>query len=382
MKARIVRAAIAIPRDGRTVERPGPGKAPTAFRIWAAGPNVTDHGTHVFTAASAAAILEAQGERGNLYSIDVDHLSLSDVAPPEARKAVGWMRLAVREDERGEPELWAVGVEWTDAVRAGLEKDPPEWRYFSPAYSTHDGEISRYVNTALTNNPATHRVTALATSAATKGTDTMTMEEIIAALQALADAGDENAKRMIGAAAAPEVVETAEPPAEEAAEPPADEKKADPAAATLATILSTVQALTAKVAGLEADKEKAERASLLASRPDFAPEVVTVLAKAPMALLRDAVKTLPRATRNLAAAAQPDVKATLGAGQGTDTAPRLPPEESKALREAMGLVVHKPEIKLERGTLVLGSMTAKQAREHIAARQAAQNAAPTAGKVA
>ena len=224
----------------------------------------------------------------------------------------------------------------------------------------------------------------------------MTIEELLAELQKLADAGDERAKKALAAlapeapASTPDVAAADEPkPAEEpkkAAEtPPGDEKKPDATASVLASILSTVQGLAAKVSGLEADKEKAERSALLASRPDFAPEVVTVLAKAPMSLLRDAVKTLPRAARNPAAAAQPDVKASVGATQGQgDTAPRLPPEESKAIRAAMGLVRHNPEIKLDRGTLVMASMTPDQANELLAKKResATQNAATTAGKVA
>lgn len=390
----MIRASVMLGNDSRTVERPGPGKAPTAFRIWAAGDNPTDKGLHRFTATSADALMGAQRARGNTYSIDVDHLSLSESAPPEARKAVGWMRLATRLDDAGNHELWAVGVEWTAAVKAGLECDPPEWRYFSPAYDVDKktGEINRFLNTALTNNPATWGVTALATAKE----NPMTIEELLAELQKLADAGDERAKKALAAlapeapASTPDVAAADEPkPAEEpkkAAEtPPGDEKKPDATASVLASILSTVQGLAAKVSGLEADKEKAERSALLASRPDFAPEVVTVLAKAPMSLLRDAVKTLPRAARNPAAAAQPDVKASVGATQGQgDTAPRLPPEESKAIRAAMGLVRHNPEIKLDRGTLVMASMTPDQANELLAKKResATQNAATTAGKVA
>jgi Mu-like prophage I protein len=146
------------------VERPGPGKAPTAFRIWKSGDNVTDYGVHRFTRESAAAILADQGVRGNLYSIDVDHLSHDPKAPAENHAAVGWHRLATRDSENG-PELWAVDVEWTDDVKAGLEAKVPKWRYFSPAYSVDKktGEIMGYSNLALTSSPATHCVTELAT---------------------------------------------------------------------------------------------------------------------------------------------------------------------------------------------------------------------------
>ena len=146
------------------VERPAPGAAPTAFRIWRAGNNPTDKGMTVFSKRSADVLLAAQAKRGNLVSIDVDHLSLKDAAPPAARKAVGWHRLDTRPDADGNPELWAVDVEWTDEVKAGLEKDPPEWRHFSPAYvlDAKTCEVVAYINTALTNNPATWNNTTLA----------------------------------------------------------------------------------------------------------------------------------------------------------------------------------------------------------------------------
>ena len=151
--------------SGGCVERPAPGAAPTAFRIWKAGDNPTDHGQTKFTEKSAIAIAADQVVRRNLFSIDVDHLSLSPIAPPESRKAVGWHRLEVRRDANGGAELWATEVEWTDVARSGLEKSPPEWRYMSPAFDVdkRTREVIAYLNTALTNNPATYDVTALAT---------------------------------------------------------------------------------------------------------------------------------------------------------------------------------------------------------------------------
>lgn len=189
-----ITAAIAFASDG--VERSATG-APTAFRIWKAGANITDYGVHVFSPASAVRLMSAQSMRGNLFSIDVDHLSLSqgkDAAPPEARKAAGFHRLAVRPSPTG-PELWAVDVEWTDAVRAGLEKDPPEWRYFSPAYDvSKSGEIIAYLNTALTNNPATWRANALASMR--REETVLTKEQIIAAATAQLRADQARASRM------------------------------------------------------------------------------------------------------------------------------------------------------------------------------------------
>ena len=180
------------------VERNGASKAPTAFRIWKAGVNVTDHGAHVFTKESADLLMAQQAMRENLFSIDADHLSLDPQAPPESRKAVGWHRLAVRPSPDG-PELWAVDVQWTDAVKSGLEADVPEWRYFSPTYDVDrkSSQIVRYINTALTNNPATWGVTTLAN---TSGANAMPKYEAI--LADLLGADEEKKSKAVAALAA------------------------------------------------------------------------------------------------------------------------------------------------------------------------------------
>lgn len=147
------------------VERPAPGKAPTAFRVWAYGPNECDGKTVVFSERSAEALLAEQTERGRLYSFDFDHRSLMPDAPPDAAKASGWHRLEVREYE-GKPELWASSCDWIAEARAGLEAKPPEWKYFSPCYGRdpETSEVVSYINCALTNNPLTHGIPALASA--------------------------------------------------------------------------------------------------------------------------------------------------------------------------------------------------------------------------
>ena len=147
------------------VERPEPDKAPSAFRIWRSGRNDTDKGPVVVTEGALASVLEAQKTRGNLYSIDYDHQSLVDGAPPAARVAAGWHRLAARDGE-----LWAVDVEWAPLAKSQLEQRPPGFRYFSPAYDvdTDSRVLTRYLNMAVTNNPATWNVTALAAATGEK----------------------------------------------------------------------------------------------------------------------------------------------------------------------------------------------------------------------
>lgn len=148
------------------VERPAAGKAPTAFRIWAYGPNNVDGKTVVFSERSAEALIAEQTARGRLYSFDFDHRSLMPDVTPAAGAASGWHVLEVREHE-GKPELWVTSCEWTTEARDGLESDPPMWRYFSPCYETdpETREVLSHVNCALTNNPRTYGIPALASAA-------------------------------------------------------------------------------------------------------------------------------------------------------------------------------------------------------------------------
>ncbi|MBX3201802.1 MAG: hypothetical protein KF894_26945 [Labilithrix sp.] len=160
---KMVRASAA----GRPlVERPAPGKAPTAFRIWAFGPNICDGKTVVFSERSAEMLLAEQAARARLYSFDFDHRSMMQDVSPEAGKSAGWHVLELRPDEAGKPELWATQCEWTEVARAGLEAVTPEWRYFSPTYDLDPltGEVVGYVGCALTNNPLTHGIPALASA--------------------------------------------------------------------------------------------------------------------------------------------------------------------------------------------------------------------------
>jgi hypothetical protein len=381
---KIIKAKMATAfADDRTVERAEGSKAPTAFRVWKAGENVTDHGKHVLTRASVEAILADQERRQNLSSIDVDHLSLSKDAPPEARKAVGWNRWEARTDESGNLELWACNVQWTDAVRAGFDKDPPEWRYFSPAYGVNDesGEILRVMNMALTNNPATWGVTALAT--ATRESP-MTFEELMAALKALAEAGDESAKKLLAGAtpAAPEstneVAASEDEPAEEtpaaAGAAMGEEPAEKPAASTISAsaLAQVVQVLASKVSRLERASQHTEREALIRSRPDLAPELVAILANAkltPIEVVREACKSIKRKPRNPAAEASSDVQATRGETQANGQTSALPPKEAEELRRRMGMTPRTATIREEGGAVVFASMRPSEARAFEAAKK-------------
>lgn len=369
-----VHAVAAFAADG--VERPTPTSAPTAFRIWKAGDNPTDHGCHRFTEESAKALLADQAIRGNLYSIDCDHLSLNKESPPESRKAVGWHKLAIRQTKDG-PELWATDVEWTDAVRAGLEKSPPEWRYFSPAYDVDKktSEIAAYLNTALTNNPATWSVTALASASATAKRTTMAMKcsEMLAALS-----GDDEEKKAAAIAAIkaafPEEEEgekkepKPEPKKEEAKkasageeepkkeEPKKDEEKEASIAAN-SKLAGTVTTLVKQVEALTAEKLETERNTILASRTDLPKELVVTLREMPLDLMKKTIAGIPVAKPDPAAAAK--VTATRGA-KDNERAPQLPPEERRAMRIRMGLEASTGGVRREGNAMVFGVMTPEQ----------------------
>lgn len=372
---RILASIDILGEDG--VERLEQGKAPVAFRIWKFGENPTDKGQTIFSRRSAEMLMKAQKLRGNLVSMDVDHLSLNHVAPPESRKAIGWHKLEVRKDG-----LWAVDVEWTAAVKAGLEADPPEWRYFSPAYDVEkkSREVVAYLNTALTNNPATWQVSALATSVGSEGTN-LTLEDIRAALKAMSEGEDEECKMKAGkmlAALDDDVQAPAEQKEEAAAgdEPAPDSEKPGPGLereldedAIAATLAVNVQKLTQKVELLE---ERSEREQLLASRGDLAPSVKAWLQKQTVATIKGFLKAAPQA-KPKAAQAPVTITATRGEGQTGDGDPairtgRLPAAEREELDRRMGLAVAKPAIQRVGNTVQFGAMTQEEARRVLASR--------------
>lgn len=393
-----VLAAVAALSSSEGVERPAAGRAPTAFRIWKPGVNATDHGAHVFTEESARKLAAEQSVRGNLYSIDVDHLSLNPESPPEARKAVGWHKLEVRKTAAG-PELWAVDVEWTDAVKAGLEKDPPEWRYFSPAYDVakKSGEIVAYLNTALTNNPATWEVTALASRASSKERcsldikaalaalmgDDEKKKEARAALQKMAEGdGDEatRAKAVMAAFGEEKPAEDKPKPKEEepaketaaASEAPPDAKKKEEEQATTATAKTLIRLgdQDRRLAELEAINEKTEREKILATRPDLTKAQLETLADEPLAKLPKLLSLIPPPKVDPAAASR--VTATSGrGGEGTEAvrAARLPPEEHVDLVERMGGEATPQTVRWQGNNKIYPQITKEAARQILARRK-------------
>jgi hypothetical protein len=354
----------AMTTDG--VERSDPSGPPSAFRIWKAGVNITDHGNTVFSDRSAELLMAQQAARGNRFPIDVDHLSLNVEAPLESRRAVGWFSIDVRDGE-----LWAVDVEWSDTVKAGLVKEPPEWRYHSPAYDqdAETGEVTCLLNLAITNLPATHEVTALASRRLKESRMTTKAKKATwADLKAAIDGDDENAKaeayatiqaafpneepdgdeKKDDAADGDPEKDTEEPKeVKKDAEPDGDEKKDPEADASVVASLDTaLRAANARIAALEAKNESSERASILASR-EISPALAKVLAAKPIAVVREICNTLPKKAEKKAPVSTEHVQATRGAQNQKERAPRLSPEEKKALDLRMGLRKHEDSIRWE-----------------------------------
>jgi Mu-like prophage I protein/NAD:arginine ADP-ribosyltransferase len=364
------------------VERDASG-APSAFRIWRSGVNVTDHGAHVFTEQSARALMAEQSTRGNLISIDVDHLSLNEKSPPESRKAVGWMRLDTRHTAKG-PELWATHVVWTDAVRAGLTKDPPEWRYFSPAYDVdqESGEIVSFLNLALTNNPATHNVTALSTRRIAASRNPMKIEDVIAGMygtdeekkaarEALASMSSEDREKCKAAMAAAmkDAFGEEEKPGGEGKDPPkegadekdghhkdghhadshhkdtdtpADEKEKgefkNSRARGEAGVVASLGDQDRRIKTLEEQNDANARERIFASRKDLTESQRKYLSKKPVGEIESILAELvPPSVTAANASAQPSVRPVQGQRSGAGVrAARLPADEHRALTQRFG----------------------------------------------
>ena len=376
------RVHAALEFDSTDVEKDASG-VPVAFRMWRAGVNPTDHGDHVLTPRSVATLLAAQLERGNLFSVDVDHMSLDPKAPPENHKAVGWFTI---EDRNG--DLWATNVQWTDAVRAGLAKDPPEWRYFSPAYDTKkdSGEIVRLLNLALTNNPATHHVTALASATGGSNMDDyekMTLAALLAAIDDEKDEGKKSAMQKCARAKMKAALDgdgdndgdpKKDPPAPEKKETKADEPPPEKKETTKADAADgDPKKEEAKIAASIADRALVEFEQKRKAR-DEKIEIERILARLP-AGDRETYKdfTLPQLERILKRhhanvlqdrAAASTAMPVRGATQTAQHRGGLPPTERANLDSAMGLNAMGGWLVREVGTTLEfnGYATAKDAK--------------------
>jgi ClpP class serine protease len=177
---------------------------------------------------------------------------------------------------------------------------------------------------------------------ASKYTDAM------AALAALAEDGDEDAKKAMKKMLAPAAKDPdkdgdvhKEPDGDEAEGkraqakdgPNAESEKKDAEASTVIALAAELASLKAQIA---ADAETAERKAVLASRPDLAndPNLSKFLAGVPIATFRAAVASIPQAKLPGVPAVNPL--------QGDHNAAGLPPDQAQALKVKMGLAKYEP----------------------------------------
>ena len=317
----IRKMAISIDASGDLVEK-GPDGAPIAFRIWKGGKNDDDQGGTFFTKESADLLMAEQNSRGRLYSIDFDHLSLSENRPAESGRAAGWHSLAMRGEE-----LWAVDVLWCADVKAGLTEDPPRWRYFSPAFRTDKaGVVRSYINLALCINPLTHGLPSLASiqdNNNKKENTNMDPKEALKALLAGADCGED-----VKAAITKAFLETEEPKEEEKkAEEAPEEKKEEPEIKANSALADTSANLAVELAKRDRKIEELEIAQLLSARADLAPSIVE-LCKSPefgVVQVRAMLKKIPATTAKREAAPT--------AGESVKTEKPMDRDEEIALQE-------------------------------------------------
>jgi ClpP class serine protease len=133
------------------------------------------------------------------------------------------------------------------------------------------------------------------------------------------------------------------PPAKDPADD--DDKKAA-ATAYRAAIAAQKDAAAAR-AEIKVMREDAERAKLVASRPGLAPEMLAILQKAPIELVRETIKDLPETPINPQLARAPLAGAAGGHGT-SDT------DAKRKLDERMGLVPRNPRGESTDTKLVLG----------------------------
>lgn len=215
----------------------------------------------------------------------------------------------------------------------------------------------------------------------------MARAEIIAALKAQAKDGSDDEKTEARAALKAmgegdeEKNDDKKDDAKADSPPPADDKKDDKKeperkdddAKALHALAAQVQGLSAQI---QRDKDTAERRSLMASRPDFVPEVVAYLDKQPLSAVRDAVAQFPKGApvaKGQVAAARAALSTTATLGSADGTGDHLPPDQAHELDIRMGLAVRNAQaVRHEGNLMIMGVITPAQARAEIARKAAAK----------
>ncbi len=182
---------VAFVRLARCAEASAPGAAPVAFRILAAGENVTDKGPLVFTPESARLVMAAYQRRGNPLAGYYEHedrlpLQQRGGAPMKGACSAPSSALAIR-GPADAPECWAQDVAWTPEAKRQIETG--ERTQISPVakYDEDTREVLEIINFSLCGEGATHHGTLLASR---EGRTGEAMDELIQKIVEALQAGD------------------------------------------------------------------------------------------------------------------------------------------------------------------------------------------------
>jgi len=126
------------------------GDPPGEVLLFRAGVNRSYKGLLLFDDEAARRVLADVQEHGTDLFFDYDHASLFGFSKG-AGEAAAWFSIEVRNGE-----LWAVDVRWTE--EAAEKVRARKYRYISPAvdFELDSNRITRLINVALTNLPASH----------------------------------------------------------------------------------------------------------------------------------------------------------------------------------------------------------------------------------
>lgn len=136
---------------------------PTEFRLFQFGDNPTSKGTFKLDEAGAKSVMDAYKLAGVELALDYEHQTFEAASNGKPAPAAGWFVPASRPDG-----IYATNVRWTP--RAAEMLKGREYRYFSPTFTVDKQlRITRILNVALTNFPATKDQPALIAASAVIG---------------------------------------------------------------------------------------------------------------------------------------------------------------------------------------------------------------------
>ena len=163
------------------------GDPPGEVLLFRAGVNKSYKGLLLFDEEAARRVLADFEAHGAELFFDYEHSSLYSLIKGSG-EAAAWFRPEVREGA-----LWAVDVRWTE--EAAEKVRARKYRYISPAvdYELDSNRITRLINVALTNLPASHGLPPLmAASQGAKGMLEGALAHIASALGLDPDAASED----------------------------------------------------------------------------------------------------------------------------------------------------------------------------------------------